>query len=382
MRITRLKLQNWRNFKSAEVKLGERSYFVGPNASGKSNLLDAFRFVRDIVSVGGGFQEAVAKRGGVGEIRSFAATKNPAVKLEFDLGDDAQPKQWTYALKFNAMHKLKDKPPRILEEIVLIAGAKRIGRPDKDDDKDEKRLSQTALQQVNVNKDFRPIADFFSSVRYLHVVPQIVRDPRRSIGVDDPFGGDLIERINSTAPRLRDTRLKRLEEALRIAVPQLRDLELEIDNRGVPHLRAKYEHWRPQGAWQREHSFSDGTLRLLGLIWSLQEAGGPLLLEEPEMSLNSAVVSRISPMIARATRRSKRQSLITTHSVDLLSDGVSLEEIHLLEPSEQGTAIVSGPDLKDIRELVDGGLPLGEAILPKTKAKGADQLSQLELLTS
>ena len=219
-----------------------------------------------------------------------------------------------------------------MREIIHQDQTLLLGRPDADDNEDEKRLSQTALEQVNANKSFRAVAEFFSSVHYLHVVPQIVRDLGRSGGKDDPFGGDLIERIHSTTKKTRDALLKRMQEALQIAVPQMRHLELVVDERGVPHLRAKYEHWRPQGAWQRENRFSDGTLRLLRLIWSLQETGGPLLLEEPEMSLNPAVVSQIAPVIAKAARRSGRQSLITMHSVGLLSGDVNLSEVYLSPP--------------------------------------------------
>jgi predicted ATPase len=45
--------------------LSRRVFLVGPNASGKSNLLDVFRFLHDVVSVGGGLEEAVRKRQGV-----------------------------------------------------------------------------------------------------------------------------------------------------------------------------------------------------------------------------------------------------------------------------------------------------------------------------
>lgn len=54
MYFTRLKLKNWRNFVSVDLALGERLFITGPNASGKSNLLDAFRFLRDIAKDGGG----------------------------------------------------------------------------------------------------------------------------------------------------------------------------------------------------------------------------------------------------------------------------------------------------------------------------------------
>jgi AAA15 family ATPase/GTPase len=60
LRLTRLKLTNWRNFQSAEVSLAKRAFFIGPNASGKSNLLDAIRFLRDLVKpIAGGFSTAL-----------------------------------------------------------------------------------------------------------------------------------------------------------------------------------------------------------------------------------------------------------------------------------------------------------------------------------
>ena len=69
MIINRLIAKNWRNFQQIDVPLRERQFIVGPNASGKSNLLDILRFLRDIVKVdGGGFQKAVKDRGGVSKI--------------------------------------------------------------------------------------------------------------------------------------------------------------------------------------------------------------------------------------------------------------------------------------------------------------------------
>lgn len=64
-RITRLELENWRNFRRVDIQTEGRVFLVGPNASGKSNLLDVNRFLRDIVAVGGGFRAAVERRGGV-----------------------------------------------------------------------------------------------------------------------------------------------------------------------------------------------------------------------------------------------------------------------------------------------------------------------------
>ena len=78
MLISRLTLKNWRNFTNVDVALQQRQFIVGPNASGKSNLLDAFRFLRDIAKQkGGGLQDAIEKRGGLSKIRCLSAGRDP-----------------------------------------------------------------------------------------------------------------------------------------------------------------------------------------------------------------------------------------------------------------------------------------------------------------
>jgi predicted ATPase len=238
------------------------------------------------------------------------------------------------------------------------------------DENDPERLSQTYLEQVNDNKAFREIADFFQSVRYLHIVPQLIREPDRSVGkVNDPFGGDFLERLASTPEKTRISRLKRILQALQVAVPQLQELELWRDNRGTPHLRGQYEHWRAQGAWQNEQDFSDGTLRLLGLLWSLLERSGPILLEEPELSLHPAVVQHIPSMFARVSAPpSGKQVLVSTHSADLLRDeGIGLDEVLLLLPNQEGTQVYLANASQEITAMVQHGLSLADAVIPNTK---------------
>ncbi|MBW2099137.1 MAG: ATP-binding protein [Deltaproteobacteria bacterium] len=347
---------------------------MGPNASGKSNFLDAFRFLRDIVSVGGGFPEAVRRRGGVSALRCLAARRYSDIAVCISIGSDENLHAWEYELCFNQDNL---KRPIIKREWVTKDGACILERPDDEDHHDPKRLTQTYLEQVYANQPFREVADFLSSVRYLHIVPQLVRDPDRSVGrKQDPYGGDFLEQIAGTHERTQRSRLKRIVHALRVAVPQLKELELWRDDRGTPHLRGKHEHWRPQGAWQTEDQFSDGTLRLLGLLWSALDGAGPLLLEEPELSLHPEVVRFIPQMFARIQQRSGRQVLISTHSSDLLRDeGIGLDEALLLQPGPEGTSVFPAGSFREIKTLLEGGLSLADAVLPKTRPRHADQLT-------
>src|SRR4051812_5689017 len=98
MRFSNVRLENWKNFRHIDVTLGRRVFLVGPNAAGKSNLLDVFRFLRDIADPEGGFQRAVKSRGGVSQVRCLHARQQPnvAVDVEIVLEDVT----WRYRLEF------------------------------------------------------------------------------------------------------------------------------------------------------------------------------------------------------------------------------------------------------------------------------------------
>ena len=368
--IVRLHVENWRNFLKMDVALQQRVFLVGPNASGKSHFLDVFRFLRDIVDVGGGFQEAVRRRGGISPLRCLAARSNPDIVIRVDVRQSDAVS--AYELRFGGTRQ------RVIieKEEVSRNGSTILSRPKEDDRSDPARLTQTYLEQVNVNREFRDIADFFRSVRYLHLVPQLVREPDRSVGrKNDPYGGDFLEQVAQTPAKVRNDRLRRIRDALRVAVPQLTEIEWYRDGRGASHLRGKYQHWRPQGAWQTEDQFSDGTLRLMGLLWAALDKGGPLLLEEPELSLHPEIVQVLPQLFARVQERTERQLFVSTHSSDLLHDeGIGLDEVLLLQPSENGTVVRPASALKEIQQLLHGGISLAEAVIPQTRPQHVEQL--------
>ncbi len=382
MLVTPLKLKNWRNFREVDVPLRETTYLLGPNASGKSNLLDVFRFLRDVSKPsGGGLQQAVAIRGGIAKLRCLHARKDPEVRIEVHLSEqiDASAPLWRYVLGFKpdrkGVHNL-----HVSTEEVWHSSKRLFARPDDDDKGDSRRLTQTHLEQINVNAQFREIADFFGSVTYLHLVPQLLKYGDRIGGnrlEDDPFGQGFLERIARSSKKTREARLRRIEKTLSLAVPQLRELKFESDPAtGKPHLKARYEHYRPNAGWQQEEDFSDGTLRLIGLLWSLFEGESLLLLEEPELSLNTAIVEQIPLLVNRIQRqaRSQRQVVISTHSEALLrNSGIDARSVLLLEPVHEGSEVRT--ITTDEAVSLKAGLTVAEVLLPKTRPHNIDQLA-------
>ena len=296
MYISHLTLKNWRNFTSVNVDLGQRVFVAGPNASGKSNLLDAIGFIRDIAKPGGGLQKAVEERGGLTKLRCLAARRYPNVELDLKISELGAATEWTYGIGMRQESRGR-RLPLLTYERVTRNGQTIVDRPDNYDQSDPLLLSQTFLEQISTNAKFRPLADFFENISYLHLVPQLVRHPEAFPGrglPGDPYGKSFLERVAKTPERTKRARLSQIEKVLRVAVPQLEELSLVKDeSTGTPHLEAKYKHWRLKGAHQREDQFSDGTLRLLALFWSLLEGDSVLLLEEPELSLNPSIVKKL-----------------------------------------------------------------------------------------
>jgi len=384
MQVTKVKLKNWRNFRNFEAPFRDVSYILGPNASGKSNLLDVFRFLRDVSKpAGGGLQSAVIARGGISKLRCLHARRDPEVCIDVELSDspDDEIPNWRYVLGFKPEGKGAQ---RILvsKEEVWHEGKQLFSRPDKSDDKDSVLLTQTRLEQIAANAEFRELADFFGSITYLHLVPQLLKFADQLGGrplENDPFGQSFLERIAKTTERVRNTRLKKISEALTLAVPQFRELRFVKDDSGHPHLEALYSHHRPNAGWQSEEHFSDGTLRLLGLLWALLDGSSMLLLEEPEISLNDAVVKEIPLIIQRLqkNRKPKRQVVISTHSEALLSNpGIDGRGIILLEATADGS---TGRTLqKEEASALEAGLSVAEVVLPKTRPSSVNQLPRWE----
>ncbi len=384
MIIKRLKVKNWRNFRELDVPLRERQFIVGANASGKSNLLDIFRFLRDIVKAeGGGLQKAVKDRGGVSKIRSLAARQDPEIAIEIYLADNAEsPESWRYAIGIRQEPR-GYRQPFLTYERVWKGDQQILNRPDAADKGDPQRLTQTFLEQINVNANFRDIVYFLQDITYLHLVPQLLRfadSIQGRVVEDDPFGQGFLERIATASERTRRSRLQKIEQALKIAVPQLKQLEFIRDEiTGRPHLQALYSHWRPNAGLQREDQFSDGTLRLLGLLWSLLESDSVLLLEEPELSFNAGIVSQLAPFISRMQRSRRPQVFVSTHSDALLTEqGIDGGEVLLLTPAREGTAGKIVSDIDEVQTLLEAGFTVGEAVLPRTRPEHAEQLSFLE----
>ena len=389
MIISKIELFNWKNFHRCEVGVQERCFVVGANAAGKSNFIDALRFLRDVAKQGGGLQTAVRVRGGITKIRCLAAREQSNVKLAIELSEsDSRELCWHYELNFkHTGGGIRENQVKIVSEKVFSGREQRyvLDRSAETLGEDEETLKYTYLEQPNANKDFRVIQQFLQNVEYLNVVPQMVRESASSSysgDKEDYYGRNFLKRLALLNDNTRRSYFRKINEFLKLAVPQLEELSFVKDEIGVPHLEARYVHWRTRGSKQQEMQFSDGTLRLIGFLFALIDSNGVLLLEEPEINLHPGIVAQFPEFIAKIQRVKKggRQVFITTHSYDILSnEGIAPEEVLLLTNSPEVTEVEVLSNVEKAKNILAAGFSMADVVMPLTKPWSIESMSHIKL---
>ena len=355
--ITSLRLVNFKNFADETLRVGQLTVLVGANASGKSNIRDAFRFLHGI---GRGYTlysiferrygdfhqiEWNGIRGAPDEIVRFY---EPAFSLQVSMEDI------TYSIEINR-GDTRVYNFRVTRE-TLVAGQETIytthpgsGDPahDQVDDRllqirmgasgsQEKRgdrivvqSDQPALTQIskhaNVSSSHKEIAQ---KVKQVFAKMRIFDwDPDQLSRYSAPNQTELGERGENLPTVLREIcsdpqRKETLVEWLRELTPMdVQDLEFPTysssDSPGPFHLVLKEANDRRVPAY----AASDGTLRFLAVLAALLGPGPERLyfFEEIDNGIHSSRVWLLIDLIERQTAKGKIQVVTTTHSPDLLT---------------------------------------------------------------
>jgi len=122
-----------------------------------------------------GYVAAVNLRGGISNIRCLSAREKPEITINLDFADDVGI-VWNYKLVI-AQKQTGNHEPVIRREVITKNGVTILSRPNDADTRDEELLTQTHLEQITTNKEFREIVRFLEIIKYMHLVPQLLKFP-------------------------------------------------------------------------------------------------------------------------------------------------------------------------------------------------------------
>ena len=180
--ITRVVLKNYKSIAACSVPLRPLIFLVGQNGSGKSNFLDALRFVSE--SLNSSLDHALRERGGINEVRrrSSGHPTHFGIRLEFSLPDSTS---GYYAFRVGAKPKGGFEVQR--EECRIYAGKAfhddkfYVVNSGQVEDSNPKPLPPAAddrlfLVAASSLPEFRPLYDCLTRMGFYNLNPDKIRD--------------------------------------------------------------------------------------------------------------------------------------------------------------------------------------------------------------
>ena len=310
--LTRAVLKNYKSIEACDVDLHSLTFLVGANGAGKSNFLDAPRFVADALRTS--LDHALRERGGIQEVRRRTGghPTHFGIRLEFAVPDGP-----TGSYAFRIAAKASGGFEVQHEECVLsgtepLSGDVRFSVPGAAPASDRLYLPDAAA-------DFHPVRDALARMAFYSPNPDRIKD------LQLPDAGDLLARDGANLASVLDRMAKRQPEArskvedyLSKIVPGVRGVEVShVGPRETLEFRQDVPD--PENPWRfLAGSMSDGTLRALATLVALfQSSAVPLAaLEEPAATLHPAAAAVLLDALLEASVL--RQVLVTSHNADLL----------------------------------------------------------------
>ena len=395
--ITKVWAKNFRSIEFAELELEPLTVLVGPNASGKSNLLDILGFLGDAARVG--LETATTRRGGIDSIGSKSPTGRvlgpeigcqygfPWGTLNYAVALMRKGKGEYWVKRESARLKSSDSSVRP-QEFVIANG--RVTKPNlkrvskqidsrrsaddghassfagiatqfiaKSDRQDIQLMSAepmhlTSLLALLLNElgpkgednhfllhqSLSDARDDLGRIGLYHIFPNSLRDPQK-VADSHPLatGGENLASTLRDMIQKKSRFLPDLKSALTFAVPGVRDIRVRhAGSYYVVELNHERDGGNERGSWFDLSHESDGTIRLLALLTALFQDPAPSLigLEEPELAIHPGAMAVLSDTMKEAALRG--QVLVATHSPDLI-DRLPINSIRAVTAEDGSTKV-------------------------------------------
>lgn len=392
MKLTHIAITNWRNFAHIEFDMSSRLFVVGPNSSGKTNLLAALRFLSDVARLG----LAAASENWGGPERYFRSGTDSA---SFTVTVDVDTRQITYDLSLQRLtgipgenvlegDQLRILEPRVLDDRADLFSWKDVaelfgcdpthGRKGEADTSflpseyaGEKLLIDG--EEVPVIRDAKQVrlgASYFrkmlAGIRYIHPNPKKMLE--RADRYDPDHGTGFFQHAGRFPDQQLDAVVDRIRPIMASVVPEIPNLSYQRMGLGTEVVFYSDTPMRGASGVYSHEQFSEGTLRLLGLLFdlaTLPRVTSVVLIEEPETFLQASVVRSLPSLLAEVAMNRDVQMIISTHSPELIDSELVLPSQVLMLRSENGETtgqLLSESNDPRIKAVVSAGLPKSQGI--------------------
>lgn len=373
--IKRLRVRNYLSLKDIDLELGPKNLLVGPNMSGKSNLIDCFRFLTSMAIFGlnkalvdrNGFQEVVWKGGDESRI-FFGLT----VEVPFD--NNPQGKVYDYEISIvggttgsyvvereKLTVKLKDirSPYNKTKTLIdLKTGQGTINHIDGTIAFASPINANCSALEFNVpGWEGTTLKTYISVWRFYRLIPAIMKQANAAIAQNVlNENGDNFSSWLMTLQGSHREAFRQIEQVATDVLPGLKEILTPPTQFATTYVTTHEKNLkRPINIWR----MSDGEiafLALLSLIFAPEELGAPLYcIEEPENHLHPKLLETLVEILTQRQSNlgSHAAQIITTTHSPYLVDKVGLEELIVAEKSKGATQFTRPASKKHLKELLE-----------------------------
>ena len=371
MKLTHIAITNWRNFAHIEFDLSSRLFVVGPNSSGKTNLLGALRFLGDVARRG--LVAASENLGGPdryfrsgADSAAFVATFNDTQNsTEFALflrlmsagsesmkrGSDTD-QTFAFPMTDPLTGELNDRYLDVHQTIT--AGGKKPADEGESFPIEDEEAQRTRVRQT------------LAGIRYIHPNPKKMLE--RSDRYDPDHGTGFFQHAGRFSDQQLDAVVDRIRPIMASVVPEVPNLSYQQMGLGTEVVFYSDTPVHGASGVYSHEQFSEGTLRLLGMLFdlaTLPRDTSVVLIEEPETFLQASVVRSLPSLLAEVAMNRDVQMIISTHSPELIDSELVLPSQVLMLRSENGETtgeLLSQSNDPRIKAVVSAGLPKSQGI--------------------
>lgn len=329
---------------------------VGPNAVGKSNIVDCLRFVRDAVAAD--LEHAVSSRGGIARVRQYSKTKPFKLSIRLDMAGEGELSSHPTFYEFSVQSQSESnysvdsercayaepaRPDRRVQPVNFTRDRTGLVKVSVDDKPYKLASDQLALGQLRglIRSPGWPIERFIRDWRYSALYPNMLREPaspdRDTVLAED--GRNWASIIKALRRTLRGkAALERVYEAMRGVVPTFQEVAVyTVGSYLVPRFR--FSLGKKDTVDFDPVQLSDGTLRIFGILLALYQVPAPrlLVIEEPEQTVHPGVLGVLADAFREAAETT--QIIVTTHSPHFI-DHFDPEQVRVVT-LENGSTRVS-----------------------------------------
>jgi len=373
MFVERLRVQNFRSFRELNLQLSPFSVLVGANASGKTNFVQLFRFLRDVANEG--FESAIALQGGVELLCNLRLGSNMPLEIEMEIAVHEPsmssrpiPRRYRYKLSLEftrgrtgyriaeeSIAVLLDDPEVRRREVLLTRhGNQLVLSPALLGTREllqQPLLLKLASDQSLLQIDWTPLspAPVFMALielsRFLKTIVAYdfdVRALKRPARLESrPHLEESGENLASVLRRLLQNRDRRRKFHLLLQqfLPEVQGVSVQVGPEKTVSYSIREQHLGRQRL--PSYRLSEGTAELMALIVALYFSPNRLLIiEEPDRHLHPALMERLVHHLKETTWR--RQIIVTTHNPEMVRH-TPLDSLLLVQRDREGFSQITRP---------------------------------------